>query len=179
MSLKTDITNRGVRKSGHDVQACCSHADTGRSHKKLIRELKWLIGKNSPLSLKNKLLLYKTVLKPIWTYGIELWDCTAKSNIKIIQRYQSKLLGTMTNAPWYVSSHTLHTDLRIPYVRTVFQERNAKHRTVLTTHPIPTIKPLLQQMYDGRLTRRWSFDGLHKGSIAGCLPRPPPTSTTH
>jgi hypothetical protein len=101
------------------------------------RELKWLIRKTSPLSLENKLLLYKTVLKPIWTYGIELWGCTAKSNTKIIQRYQSKLLGTMTNTPWYVSNHTLHTDLRIPYVCTVFQEKIAKHRTVLTTHPIP------------------------------------------
>jgi len=67
----------------------------------------------------------------------------------------------MTNAPWYVSNHTLHTDLRIPYVRTVFQERIAKRRTVLTTHPNPTMKPLLQQTYNRRLKRRLSFDGLH------------------
>jgi hypothetical protein len=125
------------------------------------RELEWLIGKTSPLSLENKLLLYKTVLSPIWTYGIELWGCATKSNIAIIQRYQSKLLRTMANAPWYVSNHTQHTDLRIPYVRTVFQERIAIHRTVLTTHSIPTMKPLLQQTYNRRLKRRWSFDGLH------------------
>ena len=37
------------------------------------REIKWLIGKNSPLSLENKILIYKTILKPVWTYGIELW----------------------------------------------------------------------------------------------------------
>ena len=36
------------------------------------REINWLIGKNSPLSLENKILIYKTVLKPIWTYGIAL-----------------------------------------------------------------------------------------------------------
>jgi hypothetical protein len=114
-----------------------------------------------PRSLKNKLLLYKTVLKPIWTYGIELWGCATKSNITTIQRYQSKLLRTMTNAPCYVSNHTPYTDLRVPYVRTVFQERIAKHRTVLTTHPNPTMKPLLQQTYNRRLKRRWSFDGLH------------------
>jgi hypothetical protein len=83
------------------------------------------------------------VLKPIWAYGIELWDCATKSSIAIIQRYQSKLLRTMTSAPWYVSNHTLHTHLHIPYVRTVFQERIAKHCTVLTTHPNPTMKPLL------------------------------------
>jgi len=42
------------------------------------------------------------------------------SNIAVMQRYQSKLLRAMTNAPWYVSNHTLHFDLRIPYVYMVF-----------------------------------------------------------
>jgi hypothetical protein len=36
------------------------------------------------LTLANKLLIYKTVLKPIWTYGIELWGCASKTNISII-----------------------------------------------------------------------------------------------
>ena len=35
------------------------------------KDLYWLIGRKSPLSLENKLLLYKTIMKPIWTlrYG--------------------------------------------------------------------------------------------------------------
>jgi hypothetical protein len=36
------------------------------------RNMNWLIGKNSQLTTTNKLLIYKTILKPIWTYGIEL-----------------------------------------------------------------------------------------------------------
>ena len=91
----------------------------------------------SPLTLENKILIYKTVLKPVWTYGIEMWGCASKTNAAVIQRCQSKLLRTMVNAPWYVSNHILHTDLRIPYVRTVFQERIAKHSTTLTSHPNP------------------------------------------
>ena len=51
------------------------------------REIKWLIGKNSPLSLENKILIYKTILKSVWTYGIELLGCANKSNIAIMQRY--------------------------------------------------------------------------------------------
>ena len=47
------------------------------------RELYWLLGRTSPLSIKNKLLLYKTVVAPIWTYGLELWGCAFKSNIAI------------------------------------------------------------------------------------------------
>jgi hypothetical protein len=55
------------------------------------RELVWLIGRNSPLLPTNKLLIYKSVLKPIWTYGLALWGCGASSNIAIIQRYQAKI----------------------------------------------------------------------------------------
>jgi len=51
-------------------------------------------------------------------------------------------------------SDTLHTDLRIPYVRTVFQERIAAHRTTLTSHPNPLLEPLLQPMFNRRLKRR-------------------------
>jgi hypothetical protein len=82
--------------------------------------------------------IYKPVLKPVWTYGIELWDCATNSNIAIIQRYQSKLLRTMTNAPRYVSNHTLQSDLHIPHVRAVFQKRIATHRTTIAPHRQPS-----------------------------------------
>jgi hypothetical protein len=54
------------------------------------KQMNWLIGRKSQLSLQNKLLIYKVILKPIWTYGIELWGCAKPSNIKILQTYQSK-----------------------------------------------------------------------------------------
>jgi hypothetical protein len=36
------------------------------------RNMNWLIGKNFQLTTANKLLIYKIILKTIWTYGIEL-----------------------------------------------------------------------------------------------------------
>jgi hypothetical protein len=33
------------------------------------------LNRKSKLSLENKLFIYKHILKPIWTYGIELWGC--------------------------------------------------------------------------------------------------------
>jgi len=122
------------------------------------REINWLIGKNSPLSLENKLLIYKTVLKPIWTYGIALWGCASKSNLSVIQRYQSKLLRTITNAPWYVTNQTLHSDLRIPYVHSVLQDYIHKHRSALEVHSNPLVEPLLHTTHTRRLKRRWTFD---------------------
>ena len=77
----------------------------------------WLLGSNSELNLDNKILLYKTILKPVWTYGIELWGTTSNSNIDI-QRYQSKTLRMIVNAPWFVTNDNIHKDLSIPKVKT-------------------------------------------------------------
>jgi hypothetical protein len=46
--------------------------------------------------------VYKAILKPIWTYGVQLWGTASKSNIDILERFQSKLLRNITDAPWYV-----------------------------------------------------------------------------
>ena len=73
----------------------------------------WFLGKKSSLSLENKLLLHKVIIKPIWTYDIELWGYSSKSNVNIIQRFQSKTLRPIAGAPWYVSNQTLHADLSI------------------------------------------------------------------
>jgi hypothetical protein len=35
--------------------------------------MSWLLGRKSKLSTENKLLLYKCIMKPIWTYSVELW----------------------------------------------------------------------------------------------------------
>ncbi|CAB0038049.1 unnamed protein product [Trichogramma brassicae] len=54
---------------------------------------------NSALSLDNKLLLYTSLLKPIWTYGIQLWGAAFRSNINIIERLQSKCIRNLINVP--------------------------------------------------------------------------------
>ena len=51
-----------------------SHITAKRKQLDLItRKMYWLLGRKSQLSLENKLIIYKTVLKPVWTYGIQLW----------------------------------------------------------------------------------------------------------
>ena len=88
------------------------HIQTKRQHLDLkLRAMSWLLGRRSQLSLPNKLLLYKCILKPVWTYGIQLWGCAKPSHTQILQRLQSKILRSLANAPWYVSNLQLHTDL--------------------------------------------------------------------
>jgi len=77
------------------------------------RQMYWLLGRKSALTTHNKLVLYKQILKPVWTYDIQLWGCTKPSNIAIIQRFQNKALRVIVNAPWYVRNADLHRDLKM------------------------------------------------------------------
>jgi hypothetical protein len=130
-----------------------------RKHLNLkTRELYWILGRHSPLSLLNKTLIYKVILKPVWTYGIELWGCASSSNIEIIQRYQSKMLRLITQAPWYVTNQILHRDLCIAPVREIFKEKAEAHRKTLSAHPNPLMGPLTTQSSTRRLRRKWTFD---------------------
>jgi hypothetical protein len=57
-----------------------------------IKQMNWQIGRKSKLAVENNILIYKAIIIPIRTYGLELWGCTSKSNTSIIQRSQSKTL---------------------------------------------------------------------------------------
>jgi hypothetical protein len=116
--------------------------------KSYFQQIKWL-------------LIYKAILKPAWSYGIELWRCASPSNIAKIQRYQSKLLRLITNAPWFVTNQTLHQDLCIEEVRYVFRETAAAHYKTLTEHPNPLMGPLTDRPKQRRLKCSWTFDGIN------------------
>jgi hypothetical protein len=81
-----------------------------------FRKVHWLLGRRSELSMYNKLLLYKQVLRPVWTSGVQLWRCAKKSNIDRIQRYQNKVLRCLVNAPWYARNSDIHRDLGVETV---------------------------------------------------------------
>ena len=136
-----------------------------------MEEINWLTGKKSHLFIENQLLIYKAVIKPILSYGIELLGCASKSNIVIMQGSQSKIRRAIANTPWYVTNHTLHTDFNIPYVSDVIHERINKHHNKLEAHPNPPLQPLLQTVNTRRLKRCWPVDS--QGTwrdIAGWIP---------
>jgi hypothetical protein len=78
--------------------------------------------------------------------------------LAIIQPYQAKILRQITNAPWYVTNHTLDKDLCIPQVRTVLQELTDTHRTALQSHPNPLMAQILAPPNSRRLQRKWTLD---------------------
>lgn len=111
-----------------------------------VKKLYWLIGRHSQLSTENKLLIYKAIIKPVWTYGIQLWGTASKSNINILQRLQSKILRTIINAPWYVSNKTIHTDLEMDLISKVIQQFSGKYQTRLKNHPNQLARGLMNRL---------------------------------
>jgi hypothetical protein len=114
----------------------------------------WLLGRNSQLSLSNKLLLYKTIFKPIWTYGIQLWGTASTSNIEILERFQSKVLRMIVDAPWYVPKTFIRRDLQIPSVKEEISRYSSHYYSArLTAHPNDTLLTLLEPPEHRRLRR--------------------------
>jgi hypothetical protein len=135
------------------------------------KELNWLIGRKFHLSIENKLLIYTTVINPIWTYGIQLWGCASKSNIPIIQRAQTKILPSILNASWYESNHTLHIDLKTPYVTEIIRENIINCFNKLENHSNPLLQPLLQPHENRRFKRNWPQDLRNWGTHQWMLTR--------
>jgi hypothetical protein len=132
----------------------------------------WIIGRKSTISLDSKVLLYKTIIKPIWTYGIELLGCASNSHIDIMQRSHSKRLLMITNAHWYVSTQTIHVDLHVPFIKDVIQETSKKHHDKLGNISNAILQPLLAEHQRRRLKNFWLADLIDdwRGSlIAGAL----------
>jgi hypothetical protein len=98
------------------------------------RQMFWLMGRRSAVTMHNKLVVYRQILKPVWTYGIQLWGCTKPNNIAIIQRFQNKVLRTIFDAPWYVRNADLHRDLRMEMVTAEIKRFARKHEERLHHH---------------------------------------------
>jgi len=92
------------------------------------------MGRQSAMSTHNKLVLYKQILKPVWTYGIQLWGCAKPSNINVIQRFQNRVLKNIVGKPWYLRNADLHRDLRMDMVTAEIKRFARKHEERLRHH---------------------------------------------
>lgn len=138
-----------------------------KSHVKLKRKemmlkynrMRWLLGPRSQLSLDNKILLYKQVLRPILSYGCQLWGCTARSNLATVQRAQNIVLRRMTGAPWFVRNSDISEDLGICDLSTMIRDTAIRYEQRLLSHPNSEALKLLDNSGElRRLRRRQPFE---------------------
>jgi hypothetical protein len=120
----------------------------------------WLLGRKSKLSTNNKLLIYKVILKPIWTYGIQLWGTISNSNIEILERFQPKVLRLIVDAPWYVSNSVIRKDLQMPTIKEEESRFSSHYDVRISVHPNELIASFTEPPIHRRLRRYWPHDQL-------------------
>jgi hypothetical protein len=124
-----------------------------------ITKVYWLLGHKSKLSTSNKLLIYKTILKPIWTYRIQLWGTGSASNIEILECFQSKALSMIVDAPRYVPNTVIRRDLQTPTVKEEIRRYSSQYSARLNSHP-NDLTTNLTELPDNRRLRRHLLNDL-------------------
>lgn len=119
-----------------------------------LSKLYWILGRRSQLSIRSKLLVYKVILKPIWCYGIQLWGTASNSNIEILERFQSKVLRTIVDAPWYVPNKVIAHDLHMCSVKEEVSNYSQKYANRLSNHPNTLARTLMRPHLSRRRLRR-------------------------
>jgi hypothetical protein len=73
------------------------------------------LGRKSILSIENNHILYKCIIKPIWTYDIQLWDCKKPLN-KNNPKTPIHSLALSNQHTLVCTNVTIHNELQIPFV---------------------------------------------------------------
>ena len=94
----------------HIASACLKANRCGRS-------LYPILNRKSKLNFKNKLLLFKMCIRPILTYGCQIWYGCAKTHLKKLQIIQNKNLKIIYNLPSRYPTDVLHSRANIKSIK--------------------------------------------------------------
>jgi hypothetical protein len=86
--------------------------ETAKKAKQIIAALYPLTNRKSTLNKHNKILIYKQIIRPVITYGAEIWSTTAKSNLKIIEQIQNTYLRRALDAPPYMRNTQIQRETK-------------------------------------------------------------------
>jgi hypothetical protein len=113
-----------------------------------LTKMYWLLGRKSKLSASSKLLIYKTIFKPICTYGTQLWGTASTSNTETLERFQSKALSMIADAPWYVPNTVIRRDLQTPTVKEEIGRYSSQYSARLSAQPNGLVVNLVEQPHN-------------------------------
>ncbi|GFU79601.1 hypothetical protein TNCV_1890931 [Trichonephila clavipes] len=119
-----------------------------------------LIGRNSYLSIENKVLLYTAVMRPILAYACPVWGYAAKTNINILDTLQNSLIRMIVKAIRYMRNDDIppgaanrsQCSLYPASNQRATSELSAKQKTLKTHHPDEEHKPRLPDSFAQPIT---------------------------
>jgi hypothetical protein len=86
-----------------------------------------MLNRKSDLSVRNGVLLYKQVIRPMMDYTCPAWRSAVRTHVRRLQVLQSKCLRLAIGSPWYVSKRQIHEDIiKSKLIKFNFQYTNAR-----------------------------------------------------
>lgn len=88
------------------------------------------------MSINNKLIIYKHVIRPTITYAAPIWAYSAHSNKTALIVQQNKCLRMISN----VKNSQIQKDLKIPPLEDYIKDLSIKFFHKASHHPNPLIR---------------------------------------
>lgn len=76
-----------------------------------------IFNRNSSLSIKNKLIILKSIIRPILVYGAPVWSNISNTNMSKLQTIQNKCIKIIYNTPLLTNLKKLHTQHKIANIK--------------------------------------------------------------
>ena len=101
-----------------------------------------LLYMKSDLSVRNGVLLYKQLIRPMMDYACPAWRFAARTHVRMPQVLQSKCFRLATGAPRYVSNRQIHEDLGVPLFADHIRALTARFDSKLADVGNPLVRQL-------------------------------------
>lgn len=111
---------------------------------KTIRTLWPLLSKRSTLNLKNKNLIFKSVIRPTLTYASPIWYNAAKTHLKKLQIIQNKCLKIINNKNWRYSTLLLHYETGYELIIDFIKKLNHKYHESIQNSSSQMLRECIQ-----------------------------------
>lgn len=113
------------------------------------------------LTTSTKILLYKTIVRPILTYAAPAWCGASKTNLKKLQVYENKCLRLATSSNRYTRLTELYDKAAIQIITDYIQEESQKFYQKLTNAQNPLLSNITKHRhYHGHLKHKLPYQHL-------------------
>lgn len=98
-----------------------------------------LIGSRSKMSLRNKVTIYKTCIRPVMTYASAAFAHASPFDLEKLQIIQNRFIRRAVGASWFMRNADLHCDLELPSIIQFIKHSSRRYFDSAAHHPNPLV----------------------------------------
>jgi hypothetical protein len=108
--------------------------------KMVASRLSSLTCRKRKMSIRNKLVLYKSIIRPVMTYASVVWGHASASQLNKLQVIQNRFLRSAFNSPWFVRNNQLHREANLPMLKEFLHEIALRSFEKAKVHENPLVR---------------------------------------